>query len=191
MVQALPGVFRLFSDEPQLCVRFAGRGRFILTGEVPQFRDPALRFESRAGNVNVPLAERSTPHDAFHALKRRLPRGVLARAQQQGLELEVSLQETTLPAARVPFAQIFTTDLKQRVRRLDDNRFELLGATAGQCLITLRVDARRTLVEVPGATSAHDTATLIAARVPAGYRAEVDGAVISLWKDAELRTIAA
>jgi len=44
---------------------------------------------------------------------------------------------------------------------------------------------------VPGATSAHDTAELIAARVPPGYRAEVDGPVIALWKDADVRTIAA
>lgn len=192
MVEALPGVFRLFSDEPQLSIRSTGRGRFILNGEVPQFRDPALRFESRLGHALVPLNDGSGPFDAFHALKRRLPRGVLARATELDAgELEVALQETTLPAARPPFAQIFTTDLKQRVKRLDDNRFELLGATAGECLITLRVDQRRALIAVAGATSAHDTAKLIAARVPPGYRAEVDGAVIALWKDADVRTIAA
>jgi hypothetical protein len=115
----------------------------------------------------------------------------MARANDRDGELEVALQETTLPAARPPFAQIFTTDLEQRVRRLDDNRFELQGETAGQCLITLRVDTRRTLIAVPKATSARETALFIAARVPAGYRAEVEGAVITLWKDADLRTIAA
>ena len=192
MVQALPGVFRLISDEPQLSVRATGRGRFILTGEVPQFRDPALRLECRIGNAQVPLAQHSKPFDAFRALKRKLPRGVMAQAREaEGGELEVALQETTVPAAKAPFAQIFTTDLKQRVHRLDDNRFELLGATAGECLITLRVDARRTLIAVPGATSARETCLLIAARVPAGYRAEVDDAIITLWKDADQRTLAA
>jgi hypothetical protein len=192
MVQALPGVFRLFSDEPQLMVRAAGRGRFILTGEVPHFRDPALRFESRVGDASVPLAEHSKPFDAFRALKRKLPRGVMARAREaEAGALEVALQEMTVPAAKAPFAQIFSTDLKQRVHRLDDNRFELLGATAGACLITLRVDTRRTLIAVPGATSAHGTCLLISDRVPAGYRAEVDDAIITLWKDADQRTLAA
>jgi hypothetical protein len=47
------------------------------------------------------------------------------------------------------------------------------------------------LIAVPKSTSAVETAELIGERVPAGYRAEVDGPVIAFWKDADLRTIAA
>jgi hypothetical protein len=192
MVEALPGVFRLFSDEPQLAVRAHGFARYIITGEVPVFRDPALRFESRAGNAEIALADRSGPLDALRALKRRLPRGVRAESKVAADGgLEVMLLETTQPAARPPYVQVITTDLRQRIRRLDDNRFELIGATQLRCLITLRVDTRRTLTWIPARTTAHATAELIADHVPAGYTAEVEGAVLTLWKDADLRTIAA
>src|SRR5262249_53669156 len=108
MVEALPGVFRLFSEEPMLSVLSRGRGRFILTGSVPQHRDPGLRLESRKGDATAPLAEHSTPRDAFRALERNLPRGVHAHAEESEVGLEVKLTETIVPAARLPFAQIFT-----------------------------------------------------------------------------------
>jgi hypothetical protein len=186
-----PGVFRLFSNEPMLAVQSRGRGRFFLSGSVPEFRDPGLTLESRAGDASVPLAERSTPTDAFRALKRSLPRGVHAHASEAEGGVELQLQETIVPAARLPFAQIFTTDLAQRVRRLDDNSFELLGCTATACLITLKVDARRARLGVHKGASARETARLIGEAVPAGYRAEVDGPIVTIWKDAELHTAAA
>jgi hypothetical protein len=191
VIEALPGVFRLFSEEPMLSVVPRGFSRFMLTGVVPERRDPGLRLESRRGDASVPLNEHSTPRDAFRALQRNLPRGVHAHASDREDGLEVKLTETIVPAAQLPCVQIFTTDLKQRVRRLDDNRFELLGPTGSDCLITLKVDARRTTLAVCRGTQASPTAELIAARVPAGYRAEVEGAIITIWKDADLRTIAA
>lgn len=191
MVEALPGVFRLFSEEPMLSVEPRGFARFILTGSVPEHRDPGLRLESRKGDATAALPAQSTPRDAFRALERNLPRGVHAHASEREDGLEVKLTETIVPAARLPFAQIFSTDLKQRVRRLDDNRFELVGPTGSETLITLKVDTRRTIVPVPKGTRASATAELVAARVPAGYRAEVEGSIITVWKDADLRTIAA
>ena len=191
MIETLPGVFRLTSEEPALSVRARGFGRFTLTGSVPQFRDPGLRLESRAGDAAVPLAERMSAIDAFRALERRLPRGVHASATESHEGVEVRLNETLIPAARLPLVQIFSTDLKQRVRRLDDNAFELLGPTGSECLFTVKIDAKRTIVAAARGTSAAATAERIADRVPAGYRAEAKGASISFWKDADLRTIAA
>ncbi|MBK7860241.1 MAG: hypothetical protein IPJ65_16825 [Archangiaceae bacterium] len=174
-----------------LSVQPRGFSRFVLSGTVPERRDPGLILESRRGDASAPLAEHSTPRDAFRALQRALPRGIHAHAAERDEGLEVKLTETIVPAARVPFAQIFSTDLKQRVRRLDDNRFELLGPTGSDCLITLKVDTRRTLVPVAKGTSAHRTAEIISARMPAGYHADVEGPVVTIWKDADLRTIAA
>lgn len=191
MVEALPGVFRLFSEEPMLSVQAKGFSRFILSGSVPEHRDPGLRLECSRGDATAPLAERSTPWDAFRALEKNLPRGVHARATDSADGLDVRLTETIVPAARLPAVQVFSTDLKQRVKRLDDNRFELCGPTGAACLITLKVDARRTIVPVPKGFGAAATASLIAERVPAGYHAEVDGAVLSVWKNADLHTLAA
>lgn len=191
MIQTLPGVFRLFSEEPMLSVQPRGFARFIVKGTVPHFRDPGLRFESRIGDVEVPLAEHSRPSDAFRALKRQLPRGIHASASESSEGLEIQLTETTLPAARLPLVQVFTTDLKQRVRRLADNSFELVGPTGTDCFITLRVDTGRALISVPKATSARRTAERLAGRIPAGYHAEVEGAVVTLWKNSDLRTLAA
>jgi hypothetical protein len=191
VIEALPGVFRLFSEEPMLSVQPRGFSRFILKGSVPERRDPGLRLECRRGDASVPLNEHSTPRDAFRALERNLPRGVHAHASDREEGLEVKLTETIVPAARLPFVQIFTTDLKQRVRRLDDNRFELLGPTGSDCLITLKVDTRRATVPVCKGAQAPSTAELISARVPAGYHADVEGAIVTVWKDADLHTIAA
>lgn len=191
MIQALPGVFRLFSEEPMLSIQARGFSRFILTGTVPEHRDPGLRLECARGDATVPLAERSTPHDAFRALQKNLPRGVHAHASDASEGVEVRLTETIVPAARLPCAQIFTTDLKQRVKRLDDNKFELCGPTGSACLITLKVDTVRVIIPVAKGTPARATALLIADKVPAGYCAEVEGAVLTLWKDADLRTLAA
>jgi hypothetical protein len=191
MVEALPGVFRLFSEEPLLSVQPRGFSRFILSGSVPEHRDPGLRLECSRGDATAPLAGRSTPWDAFRALEKNLPRGVHARATEAAEGLEVRLTETIVPAARLPFTQLFSTDLKQRVKRLDDNRFELCGPTGSACLITLKVDTKRSFVAVPKGTSAAATAQRVAAKIPAGYRAEVEGAVICVWKDADLRTLAA
>lgn len=191
MIEALPGVFRLFSEEPLFSVQSRGLGRFMLTGEVPTHRDPGLRLESRKGDATAPLAQHSSPRDAFRALERNLPRGVHAHASERDDGLFVQLTETLVPAARLPFAQIFTTDLRQRIRRLDENRFELSGPTGSQCLVTLKVDTKRALLSLPKGISAAMTAERIAARIPAGYSAEVEGAVLTIWKDADLHTIAA
>jgi hypothetical protein len=184
-------MFRLTSTEPDFFVRPHGLGRFVLSGVVSAFRDPALRFQSSAGDADIPLAQHSGPVDAFRALKRRLPRGVHADSKKHHDGIEIVLQETILPAAGLPFVQIFSSDPHQRVRRIDDNKLELLGATASDCLITLTVDARRTLIGVAKNSSAEVTAQVIAARPPAGYCAHADGAILTLWKDADLRTIAA
>ncbi|MBL8951583.1 MAG: hypothetical protein JNK82_12450 [Myxococcaceae bacterium] len=191
MIQALPGVFRLFSEEPLFSVQSRGLGKFLMTGEVPTHRDPGLRLESRRGDASAPLAQHSSARDAFRALERNLPRGVHAHATERDDGLFVQLTETLVPAARLPSVQLFTTDLRQRIRRLDENRFELVGPTGSQCLVTMKVDTRRALLSLPKGTPSSSTAEQIAARCPVGYRAEVEGSIVTVWKDADLNTIAA
>ena len=192
MLHTLPGVtFRLFSAVPQLSVRPHGLGRFILTGAVPSFADPALELRCRAGDVDVPLAEKSQAKDAVRALRRRLPRGVFAEAHEVDGGIELTLQETVMPAARLPRVLVMSTDAEQRVKVLDDNRFELLGCTGDDCLITLSVERRRVVVAIAAKTSADETAQKLSARVPKGYVALAEGGIVTVWKDADLTEIAA
>lgn len=192
MVELLPGVaFRLFSAVPQLQVRPKGLGRFFLSGIVPSFADPALELHSPAGSVDVPLAQHSRAADAVRALTRRLPRGVRAQSRELEQGVELTLQETVVPAAAVPRVTVMSTDTQQRVRVLDDNRFELIGAVGDDCLITLGVERRRATIAVARGTSAADTAALLAARAPHGYVATAEGSIVTVWKDADLSTLAA
>ena len=53
------------------------------------------------------------------------------------------------------------------------------------CLLTILCDSRRATIKVEGGTSAQHTAARVGANVPHGFRALVDGPVVSVWKDAD------
>jgi hypothetical protein len=84
-----------------------------------------------------------------------------------------------------PRLRIFATDLVQRVRQLADNEVEFLGATGGDSQLTILCDSRRVTISVPGGSSAQATAVRVGASMPHGFRALVDGPVVSVWKNAD------
>jgi hypothetical protein len=96
-----------------------------------------------------------------------------------------------IPAAPLPEVRVLTTDLVQRVRSLDANQIEFLGATGTRCFITVFVNSRRATFAVDAGTSAADTARAVAGRCPFGFRVEVEGAVVSFFHGSDPTKIAA
>jgi hypothetical protein len=90
-----------------------------------------------------------------------------------------------------PRLRIISTDLSQRVRQLDENAIEFVGSTGGDCLLTILCDRRRSTISIPGGTSGRATAARVAASMPLGYRALVDGAIVRVWKDADFFSMVA
>lgn len=185
--------FGLWCDDASLKIEALPRNHFALSGRVEHVFPLGTTLHFRAGEdeTEVPLALGSRAPDALRALTRALPRGTFvdARATDHGTEL--SFTQTVLPAAARPRVQVLTTDLGQRVRLLDVNQVELVGATRSRCFLTLRVDSRRSTLTLDEGTSAADTARAVASRCPFGFRAEVDGAVVTFWKGSDSTEIAA
>ena len=139
----------------------------------------------------MPLALGSRATDAVRALTRALPRGVFIDGRANADITELKFTETVIPAARLPRVQVITTDLGQRVRLLDTHQVEFVGATCSRCFLTLLVDSRRTSLTLDQGTSACDSAHALASRCPAGFRAEVEGAVVTFWKSGDSTELAA
>ncbi|MBS1149572.1 MAG: hypothetical protein H6Q89_1270 [Myxococcaceae bacterium] len=185
--------FGLWCDDASLQIAPRSRDRFFLTGRVEHVFPLGTTLHFRAGEdeTEVPLALGSRAPDALRALTRALPRGIFVDAHSNQAGTELSFTETVIPAARRPRVQVLTTDLGQRVKMLDANQVEFLGATRSRCFVTLLVDARRSTLNLDQGTSAIDTAAAVASRCPFGYRAEVDGAVVTFWKNSDSTRIAA
>jgi hypothetical protein len=135
--------------------------------------------------VEVSLARRSTPEHAVAMLRRALPRSI--SMQHEAIEdgVEVVFQESLVPAAKTPRFRIFSTDAVLRVQQLDENKIEFLGGVGDDCLLTVLCDSRRVTISLPRGSSALTIAARVAASVPHGFRALVDGPVVSVWKDAD------
>jgi hypothetical protein len=185
--------FGLWCDDASLKIAAQSRDRFMLSGKVEHVFPLGTTLHFRAGEeeTEVPLALGSRATDALRALTRALPRGVFVDAHSNDLCTELKFTETVIPAARRPRVQVLTTDLGQRVRMLDTNQVELVGATRSRCYLTLLVDARRSTVTIDEGTSAADTAQALASRCPFGFRAEVTGSVVTFWKSSDSTKIAA
>lgn len=177
--------FRLSSDDPAFHVRWMGGSRFELTGEVALDPTAELDVETPREQVGISLARRSTPLHAVAQLRRALPRSIALRHLQREDGVELVFQEALVPAASTPRFRIFSSDATVHVRQLDENKLEFLGGTDDDCLVTILCDARRVTLTVPRALSALTLAARIGASVPHGYRALVDGPVVSVWKDAD------
>lgn len=186
--------FNLWCDDQSLKIAAQAKNQFLVSGRVEHVFPLGTTLHFQAGpheSTDVPLALGSRPSDALRALTRALPRGIFvdAHATPEGEALRFT--ETVIPAASRPRVTVLTTDLGQRVWMLDVNQVELIGATRARCFITVLVDTRRTTLTLDEGTSAQATAHAIAARCPFGFRAEVEGNVVTFWKSSDSDRVAA
>lgn len=175
--------FRMASDDPAFSVRWRGGNRFLLQGEVEREPQAELELEAPHDAIGIRLARRSTPQHAVAKLRRALPRSLTMKTEVVTDGVELVFQEALVPAARLPRFRVVGSGLD--FQQLDENKLEFLGATTGAGLVTICCDTRRVTIEVPEGCSAQSTATLIGAHVPHGFRALIDGPVVSVWKDAD------
>ncbi len=184
----------LWCEDPSLLVERRGPG-FKLSGEVeheyPDGTTLHLDAEALDVEVDVPLALKSRPADAVRALRRNLPRGLAIDVRPEGEDVVVRLLETVVPAAKPPKVHVFVSDTALRVRMIAPNEFELEGTTLGRCQLVLHIDSHRSAIELAQRCSAAAAATQAASAVPRGYFAKVDGARVSIWKDADSSQLAA
>jgi hypothetical protein len=177
--------FRVHSEDPSFHVQWRGGTRFALSGEVSLDPSAELDVSTPDSLVEISLARRSTPEHAVAALRRALPRSIAMRTESHNDGVEIVFQEALVPAAKTPRFRIISTDAQLRVRQLDDNKIEFIGGLAGDCLITILCDTRRVTIQLDGGLSAQALAAKVGSNVPHGFRALVDGPVVSVWKDAD------
>lgn len=177
--------FRVHSEDPSFQVTWRGGSRFELSGVVNLSPSAELDVSTPTDDVEVALAHRSTPQHAVTMLRRALPRGILMRHQRIEDGVEVVFHEALVPAAKTPRFRVFSTDAAVRLMQLQDNTIEIQSGASGDTLLTILCDSRRSTLSVAQGTSASAIAALIAAHVPHGFRALVDEAVVSVWKDAD------
>ena len=186
--------FHLWCEDSSLKIAPQAKNRFLVSGQVEHVFPLGTTLHFQAGahdETEVPLALGSRPHDALRALTRALPRGIFVDAHATEAGSELRFTQTVIPAASRPRVQVLTTDLGQRVRMLDVNQVELVGATRSRCFITVLVDSRRTTLTLDEGCSAADTARAIGDRCPFGFRAEVQGSVVTFWKSSDSDRVAA
>lgn len=177
--------FRVHSEDPAFHVQWRGGSRFALTGEVELDPSAELDVSTPDALVEISLATHSKGEHAVAALRRALPRSIAMRHEVLEDGVEIVFHEALVPAAKTPRFRILSTDAQLRVRQLDDHKLEFLGGVGDDSLLTILCDSRRVTIEVSGGTSAQATAARVGANVPHGYRALVDGPVVSVWKDAD------
>ena len=177
--------FRVHSEDPSFHVTWRGGSRFEFSGEVSL--DPSAELDVSTPNdmVEISLARRSTPEHAVAMLRRALPRSISMRHHEVEDGVEVVFQEALVPAAKTPRFRIFSTDAVLRLKQLDENKIEFQGGVVEDCLITILCDSRRVTLTIAGGTSAQAIAARVGSNVPHGFRALVDGPVVSVWKDAD------
>lgn len=177
--------FRVHSEDPAFQVTWRGGSKFALSGEVSIDPSAELDVSSPNASVEISLARRSTPEHAVAMLRRALPRSISMRHQQTEDGVEIVFQEALVPAAKTPRFRILSTDTMLRVKQLDENKLEFLSGVGEECLLTVMCDSRRVSMTITEGSSALAVAARVGANVPHGYRALVDGPVVSVWKDAD------
>lgn len=177
--------FRVHSDDPSFQVTWKGGSRFALSGEVALDPSAELDVSTPDSLVEVSLARRSTPEHAVAQLRRVLPRSISMRHTPVQDGVEIVFQEALVPAASTPRFRIFSTDAQVHLRQLDENKLEFLSGADEDCILSILCDSRRVTLTIPKATPALALAARVGSNVPHGYRALVDGPVVSVWKDAD------
>jgi hypothetical protein len=185
--------FALWCDDASLKIDTQPADRFRLSGKVEHDFPvgTTLHFRSGKEETQVPLALGTRAPDVVRALRRALPRGVFIGGKSAAEATELTFTQTVIPAARLPVVRVLTSDLSQRLRLLDTNQVEVIGATKSRCFVTLLVDSRRTTLTLDEGTSALDTAKALGSRCPFGFRAEVEGSIVTFWKCGDSTEIAA
>ncbi|MBE2254406.1 MAG: hypothetical protein IAE78_33065 [Myxococcus sp.] len=183
--------FHLESSDPSFVIERQSAHRFLLSGQVSAEPTAALGVETPTTAFDVTLATQSGPRHAVAQLRRDLPRDVVLKVMERIGGLELSMIEALVPAAKPPRLRVFSTDLAQRIVQLDENRIEVRGPVGTAAHLTILCDARRVTIAVHQGLSASATALRIAASVPEGYRALADGAIVSVWKDADFFSMVA
>ncbi len=184
-IQLAVSRFRVHSEDPSFHVQWRGGSRFALSGIVSLDPSAELDVSTPDDLVEISLARRSTPEHAVAALRRALPRSIGMRHEQHEDGVEIVFHEALVPAAKTPRLRILSTDTQLRVRQLDENKIEFLAGTSDHCLLTILCDSRRVTVELTAGSSALTVAARVGSSVPHGFRALVDGPVVSVWKDAD------
>jgi hypothetical protein len=177
--------FRIHSSDPSLEVVWRGGGRFHVTGEVTGEPWSELDVETPSDAFEVHLECHSTPEHVVAQIKRALPRGIIVTQQETAEGVEFTLDDAVVPAARPPRVRILTSDTHQRIKQLEENKVEFVGNTGHPCHVTVFCDTRRVTLALDAECSAKRTAAYVAANIPHGFRAVVDGPVLSVWKDAD------
>lgn len=177
--------FRVHSEDPNFHVAWRGGSRFALSGEIELDPSAELDVATPDEHVEISLARRSTPEHAVALLRRALPRSISLRHEQKADGVEIVFTEALVPAAKTPRFRVLSSDAQLRTRQLDENKVEFLGAVQGKCLVTIVCDTRRVTIELNAGLSAQTAAATVGANVPHGFRALVDGPVVSVWKDAD------
>jgi hypothetical protein len=183
--------FHLESSDPSFRIQRQGAARFLLWGAVSETPVTHLEVETPSSSFDVLLATESGPPHAVEKLKRALPRDVVMHVRDQPAGLEVSLAEAIVPAAKPPRLRVWSTDLVQRVIQLEENRVEICGPVGADAHLTICCDSRRVTIAVTRGLTAGTTAVRIAACVPHGFRALVEGSIVSVWKDADFFSMVA
>ncbi len=183
--------FHLESSDPSFVIERQSARRFLLSGRVSAEPTTSVGVETPSTSFDVLLATQSEPRHAVARLRRELPRDVAMQVLERIGGLEISLTEALVPAARPPRLRVFSTDTAQRIVQLDENRVEVRGAVGANALLTILCDSRRVTISVHQGLSATATALRIAASVPHGFRALADGAIVSVWKDADFFSMVA
>jgi hypothetical protein len=66
-----------------------------------------------------------------------------------------------------------------------------VGASGADSHLTILCDRKRVTIVIAAGSSARATAVRVGASMPHGYRALVDGPVVSVWKDADFFSMVA
>ncbi len=177
--------FRVYSEDPSFQVTWRGGTRFALSGQVNLDPSAELDLSTPDDTVEISLARRSRPEHAVAALRRALPRSISMRDRVVEDGVEIIFHEALVPAAKTPRLRIFSTGGPLHLKQLDENKVEFKERVKESCLLTVLCDSKRARVSIEKGSSALTIAALVGAHMPRGFRALVDGPVVSVWKDSD------
>jgi hypothetical protein len=183
--------FALHSDDPSLEVSWRGGGRFGLAGEVKRAPSASLEVSMPGEGIEVTLPTGSRAPHAVRAIQRVLPRDVRLESVERNGDIELTLLEAFVPAAKPPRLRAMMTARGLRAEQRHENCLEFIGVSHEQSAMTLLCDGHRVTLPLPGRTTAGAAAALVAVSLPKGYRAVVDGAAVTVWKDADFFSMVA
>jgi hypothetical protein len=180
--------FRLVSSDASLQVHAEG-GRFVVSGTASFDGELELSKETAAWAASY--APGSGARAAVERLEGAVQSDVMLMVEQRGDAVTVRPVETISPAAPLPRVVVLTGDAGLLVRPRAVNQVELRGATQARTLVTLRVDKHTVALAFEAGATAPMIAARLARAVPFGYRADADGGVLTVVRDAKSVEIAA